>query len=70
LIKSGIKNIQLFELGVAGDRRGRGMTATGMIVINPPWQLLEKMTLLLPRLVDLLSEDNSARFRAEVLAGE
>lgn len=66
---SGIKNIQLFELAVSEDTKASGMTAAGMIVVNPPWQLFEKMSGLLPKLVDAIAPD-SGSFRCEVLAEE
>ena len=69
-INSGIKKIQQFELGICADLRNSGMTASGMIVINPPWQLREKMSLLLPRLVETLGESDGAFFRCEELVGE
>lgn len=67
---SGIKKIQRFELAIKADTEGRGMTAAGMIVINPPWTLMDKMSSLLPRLVEVLSTDNAAYYRADVLVGE
>jgi 23S rRNA (adenine2030-N6)-methyltransferase len=69
-IASGIKNIQRFELGLRADSDARGMTAAGMIVINPPWMLLQKMAVLLPRLVAALGEDATAFSRCDVLVGE
>ena len=42
-IKSGIKNIQRFEMGVSADSDERGMTASGVFVINPPWTLKTEM---------------------------
>ncbi len=70
LITSGIKKIQQFELGISADLRNSGMTASGMIVINPPWQLPEKMSRLLPRLVETLGESKGAFFKCDELAGE
>jgi 23S rRNA (adenine2030-N6)-methyltransferase len=69
-IASGIKNIQCFELGVTADSDGRGMTAAGMMVINPPWMLRQKMSQLLPRLVTVLGEDATAFSRCDVLVSE
>jgi len=43
-----IRNILQIELGVSPDTNERGMTASGMIVINPPWKLESQMTALLP----------------------
>lgn len=56
--KSGIKNIQLFELGLSADKLEHGMTASGMIVINPPWTLWGVMEQCLPYLVDTLGESS------------
>jgi 23S rRNA (adenine2030-N6)-methyltransferase len=69
LTASGIKNIQLFELGIAPDTQASGMTAAGMIVINPPWQLYEKMSIVLPKLVKALAPETGS-FRCEVLVKE
>ncbi len=66
---SGIKNIQLFELAVKADSIGSGMTAAGMIVVNPPWQLFAKMAALLPKLAQAMAPD-TASFRCEVLVKE
>jgi len=52
--KSGITNIQLFELGLSADNPDYGMTSSGMIVINPPWTLWSAMEECLPFLVDTL----------------
>lgn len=67
---TGIEKIQLFELGLGADSEGRGMTSAGMIVINPPWTLYERMQTLLPRLAAALSEDGKPHWRCEVLAAE
>lgn len=56
LLKSGIKNIQLFELGITPDSPEYGMNASGMFVINPPWTLWSAMETALPYLADTLGE--------------
>ncbi len=66
---SGIARIQLFELGLSADTEGRGMTSSGMIVINPPWTLKDKMQNLLPRLSQHLAGEQGV-WRCEELAGE
>ena len=48
LANLGIRKILQIELGVAPDTNQRGMTASGMIVINPPWKLESKMQTILP----------------------
>ncbi|NOS76235.1 MAG: 23S rRNA (adenine(2030)-N(6))-methyltransferase RlmJ [Methyloglobulus sp.] len=67
---SGIKNIQLFELGIQPDSDEYGMTASGMIVINPPWTLLAEMQQVLPWLAETLGHNQQGHYRAEQLVGE
>lgn len=50
LQKLDIRKILQIELGVSPDSNERGMTASGMIVINPPWKLESQMQSLLPLL--------------------
>lgn len=69
LTKSGIRNIQLFELNVAADTTEKGMTGSGMVVINPPWTLQQDMTDVLPYLVDTLAPE-SGNYRIEQLVNE
>lgn len=69
-INSGIKDIQRFELGLSSDSAGRGMTSSGVIAINPPWGLYEKMSALLPRLVTELGLDEGAFFKCDILVSE
>lgn len=70
LIRSGIKNIQRFELGIAPDSQEHGMTASGMFVINPPWKLKDTMSSLLPKLADTLGQDGPSQFKCEILVDE
>ncbi|QLB20373.1 rRNA methyltransferase [Vespertiliibacter pulmonis] len=51
---SGIRKILQIELAVRPDSDQRGMTASGMIVINPPWQLEQQMKKILPYLTNVL----------------
>ncbi|TMO06446.1 MULTISPECIES: 23S rRNA (adenine(2030)-N(6))-methyltransferase RlmJ [unclassified Pseudoalteromonas] len=69
LIDSGMRNIQLFELGTEEDTDVHGMTASGMIVINPPWKLKHTMDEVLPELMSLLSKP-SGFYRSEQLVDE
>ena len=68
-IRSNIKNIQRYELGVAPDQFGSGMSASGMVVINPPWTLKDKMNQLLPKLVAALGKEY-AFYKCDELVGE
>ena len=70
IARSGIRNVQRFELGVAPDSAARGMTAAGMLVVNPPWKLFDKMAGLLPKLAPALAVEGAGSYKCEVLAGE
>lgn len=48
LQETGIRRILQIELAVRPDNEQRGMTASGMIVVNPPWRLEQQMRHLLP----------------------
>jgi 23S rRNA (adenine2030-N6)-methyltransferase len=55
--------IALYELCVEADGRGRGLTGSGMIVVNPPWTLDGEMRAALPWLDETLGPgDGSHRF--------
>lgn len=70
LAASGIKNIQQFELGISKDQDSGGMTASGMIVVNPPWTLLKTMESLLPRLAQKLGETDNSFYTSRILVQE
>lgn len=67
LVSSGIRRVCAFEINMVDDEQ-EGMTGTGMIVINPPWPLLEEMRRLLPFLTDALGA--SGQWSAEELVGD
>ena len=70
LKNSGLKNVQLFELGIKTDTHEFGMTASGIIVVNPPWTLASDMQQTLPWLANELGIEGAGRYRIETLAGE
>ncbi|MEC4750554.1 23S rRNA (adenine(2030)-N(6))-methyltransferase RlmJ [Methylomicrobium sp. Wu6] len=70
LQETGIADIALFELAVAPDSKGHGMTASGMIVINPPWALASEMRLELPWLAQALGAEGRGGHRIVSLAPE
>ena len=51
---TGIHKILQIELAVRPDSDQRGMTASGMIVVNPPWMLEQQMKSILPYLTTAL----------------
>lgn len=68
--ESSLKNVQLYELGIKPDTLEHGMTASGMIVINPPWKLTEQLRNTLPYLADTLGADGKGHYRIETLVAE
>lgn len=70
LQKTGIPNIQLFELAQRKDNQALGMTASGMIVINPPWTLKQDLESALPWLTNQLGIANEGSFRSIQLVNE
>jgi len=69
LRKSGIARIDLYELVVRGDMEP-GMSASGMVVVNPPWPLRDEMAVALPWLAEVLGDNGNGRYRIVELAGE
>ncbi len=67
---SPLKNVQLFELGQRNDSQAYGMTASGLVVINPPWTLKTEMQQALPFLAKRLGVDNQGSFRIVQLKNE
>ncbi|WP_446808769.1 23S rRNA (adenine(2030)-N(6))-methyltransferase RlmJ [Methylomonas sp. 2BW1-5-20] len=56
LVMTGIPRQLRIEHCVADDGPGRGMTGSGMLFINPPWQLDSQAELMLPWLSQILAE--------------
>ncbi|MBD1390118.1 23S rRNA (adenine(2030)-N(6))-methyltransferase RlmJ [Neiella sp. HB171785] len=69
-INSGIANIQRFELGTSADSDEKGMTSSGMYVVNPPWILMATMSAILPRLAKAVSIDGDQHYRCDTLVAE
>jgi 23S rRNA (adenine2030-N6)-methyltransferase len=46
------------ELSIAAPRPGRGMTGSGMILVNPPWRVEEQLAAALPWLASKLGGAN------------
>ncbi|WP_294615997.1 23S rRNA (adenine(2030)-N(6))-methyltransferase RlmJ [uncultured Gilliamella sp.] len=70
IIKLGIKRISQFELALKPDNNQKGMTASGMIVINPPWKLHEQMQTIMPWLKQILDTEKTGSFTIKQLVSE
>ena len=67
---SSLQNVQLFELAQQNDSQQPGMTASGMIVVNPPWTLKAEMQLALPMLAEHLGIGTQGSYRIKQLKDE
>lgn len=70
LQESGIRKILQIELAVRPDSDQRGMTASGMIVINPPWQLETQMKNCLPYLTETLVPEGTGSWNVSWITPE
>lgn len=67
---TGIRKILQIELAVRPDSDQRGMTASGMIVINPPWQLESQMKKILPYLTEVLVPEGTGSWNVSWIVPE
>ncbi|AWX15740.1 23S rRNA (adenine(2030)-N(6))-methyltransferase RlmJ [Mergibacter septicus] len=67
---TGIRKILQIELAVKPDSDKHGMTASGMIVINPPWMLEAQMKKLLPYLTQTLVPEGTGKWSLEWIVPE
>jgi 23S rRNA (adenine2030-N6)-methyltransferase len=70
LRRAGIGKVLRIELSVAAPSETGRLAACGLIAINPPWTLADELTILLPELTRVLSEDGTGWSRVDWLAGE
>ncbi|WP_206613578.1 23S rRNA (adenine(2030)-N(6))-methyltransferase RlmJ [Parahaliea mediterranea] len=55
LVAAGLADLWQSELGLQADNDGYGMTASGLLMLNPPWQLPEQLQQALPRVQEQLA---------------
>ncbi|MGM7529389.1 23S rRNA (adenine(2030)-N(6))-methyltransferase RlmJ [Proteus mirabilis] len=67
---TGIRKILQIELAVKPDSDQLGMTASGMIVINPPWKLASQMASILPWLHKTLVPEGTGHALVEWVVPE
>src|SRR5690606_9687746 len=65
---SGVRRVLRLEVGLTHDHDQPGMTGTGMLVVNPPWNLAEVMKPALEWLASRLGD--GAYAQVEELVGE
>jgi len=70
LLGAGLRRVLTVELCVHPDDSRAGLNGSGMLLVNPPWQLDEDLRAALPALHRLLATDGAGRWRVGWLAGE
>lgn len=67
LARLGIARILRAELTVGPVLADGGLSACGMIVVNPPWKLQSELLTILPALADCLGNNTAGRYRLDQL---
>ncbi|GAA2863398.1 23S rRNA (adenine2030-N6)-methyltransferase [Aminobacter niigataensis] len=70
LAGAGIAKIMDIEFYIRPPSSEPRLDGTGMVVVNPPFQLESELAVMLPALGKVLGEDARARWTVEWLAGE
>ena len=70
LSEAGIPKIMDIEFYIRPPSPEPRLDGTGMVVVNPPFQLEGEMRIMLPALAKVLAEQKGARWSVEWLAGE
>jgi 23S rRNA (adenine2030-N6)-methyltransferase len=53
------------EFSVAPQAAETGLTSAGLLIVNPPWKLLDELKAILPELEKPLGQGGAGRFRLE-----
>ncbi|MEH6471157.1 MAG: 23S rRNA (adenine(2030)-N(6))-methyltransferase RlmJ [Halopseudomonas sp.] len=69
-VNSGMRNIELYEVSLTEDHDQKGMTGSGMIVVNPPWTLKKEVREALDWFAPLVSETGQPLYRVVQLVAE
>lgn len=74
LVNAGIRSALRIDIDVGakpeplGEGRGAAMTATGLLVVNPPYGFSEEMDAILPFLSSVLAQGPGASYRIRAVA--
>jgi 23S rRNA (adenine2030-N6)-methyltransferase len=70
LVDAGIKKMLVLEFNIRPSDSPLGLNGSGLLIVNPPYQLDEQMRVLLPQLHRALVPENTGDIRVRWLAGE
>ncbi|MCF3935812.1 23S rRNA (adenine(2030)-N(6))-methyltransferase RlmJ [Acuticoccus sp. M5D2P5] len=66
----GIPRMLVAELSVTGGGAEAGLSGSGLVIVNPPYTLVDELEILLPRLCAILRQSEGASWRVNWLRGE
>lgn len=64
---AGIGRLLRLEIDVNRPEAAGGLSATGLLVVNPPWRLAEEAETLLPALTERLAQGARPRYHCETI---
>ena len=64
---AGIGRLLRLEIDVDRPEAAGGLSATGLLVVNPPWRLAEEAETLLPALTERLAQGARPRYHCETI---
>lgn len=70
IVDAGTRRVLAAELCVHPDDSRAGLNGSGLVIVNPPWQLEEDLRQILPSLHAALAEGGAGRCDVVRLAGE
>ncbi len=70
ILDAGTRRVLTAELCVHPDDSRAGLNGSGLVIVNPPWQLEEDLRQILPSLHAALAEGGAGRHDVVQLAGE
>ncbi len=70
LLEQGLRRLLVAELCVHPDDSRAGLNGSGLVFVNPPWQLDADLRIALPALHERLAVRGAGRWRVDWLAGE
>jgi 23S rRNA (adenine2030-N6)-methyltransferase len=65
LQRAGMEKCLRVEFAVAAPQPDRGLSACGMVVVNPPWKLAAEIRIFAPALIGLLGRDSGRGYVLE-----
>lgn len=70
VVETGLRKILRVDLRVARVEAGRGLTACGLLIVNPPWTLDAELARLVPALAAVMAAGPGASGRVDWLVPE